>query len=70
MAGFTNTEEDAVQLTNIVPFLLEDELVKQGADYQKGDDWAPLVVEDGLLISGQNPASSSEAASRLINKLS
>ncbi len=70
MAGFTNTEEDAVQLTNIVPFLLEDELIKQGADYQKGDDWAPFVVEDGLLISGQNPASSSEAASRLINKLS
>lgn len=70
MAGFTNSEEDAVQLTNIVPFLLEDELVKQGADYQKGDDWAPFVVEDGLLISGQNPASSSEAASRLINKLS
>lgn len=69
MAGFTNTEEDAVQLTNIVPFLLEDELVKQGADYQKGDDWAPFVVEDGLLISGQNPASSSKAASRLINKL-
>lgn len=69
IAGFTNSEEDAVQLTNIVPFLLEDELTKQGADYQKGEDWAPFVVEDGLIISGQNPASSSEAATRLINKL-
>ena len=69
IAGFTNSEEDAVQLTNIVPFLLEDELIKQGADYQKGQDWAPFVVEDGLIISGQNPASSSEAANRLINKL-
>ena len=70
IAGFTNSEEDAVQLTNIVPFLLEDELIKQGADYQKGQDWAPFVVEDGNIISGQNPASSSETASRLIKQLS
>jgi putative intracellular protease/amidase len=69
ITGFTNSEEDAVQLTNIVPFLLEDELIKQGADYQKGDDWAPFVVEDGMIISGQNPASSSETASCLIKKL-
>ena len=58
-----------MQLTNIVPFLLEDELIKQGADYQKSDDWSSFVVEDGNIISGQNPASSSEAASRLIKRL-
>ena len=69
IAGFTNSEEAAVQLTNIVPFLLEDELIKQGADYQKSDDWSSFVVEDGNIISGQNPASSSEAASRLIKRL-
>ncbi|MBA6224851.1 MULTISPECIES: type 1 glutamine amidotransferase domain-containing protein [unclassified Colwellia] len=70
ITGFTNSEEDAVQLTDIVPFLLEDELVKQGANYQKGDDWASFVVEDSGIISGQNPASSSEVATRLIKQLS
>ena len=70
MAGFTNSEEAAVQLTDIVPFLLEDELIKQGANYQKGDDWSSFVVEDSGIISGQNPARSSEAAARLIKKLS
>lgn len=70
VAGFTNSEEEAVQLTDIVPFLLEDELIKQGADYQKGDDWVSFVVEDSGIISGQNPASSCEAAERLIKKLS
>ena len=70
IAGFTNSEEAAVQLTDIVPFLLEDELIKLGANYQKSDDWASFVVEDGDIISGQNPASSSEAAARLIIKLS
>jgi len=70
IAGFTNSEEAAVQLTDIVPFLLEDELIKLGANYQKSDDWASFVVEDGNIISGQNPASSSEAAARLITKLS
>jgi putative intracellular protease/amidase len=70
ITGFTNSEEEAVQLTNIVPFLLEDELIKQGANYQKGDDWASFVVEDGGIISGQNPASSKEAAIHLINRLS
>lgn len=69
IAGFTNSEEAAVQLTNIVPFLLENELIKQGADYQKSNDWSSFVVEDGNIISGQNPASSSEAASRLIKRL-
>lgn len=70
MAGFTNSEEDAVQLTDIVPFLLEDELVKQGALYQKGPDWGSFVVEDSGIISGQNPASSAEAAEKLIKNLS
>jgi putative intracellular protease/amidase len=70
ITGFTNSEEDAVQLTDIVPFLLEDELIKQGANYQKGDDWASFVVEDSGIISGQNPASSSEVATRLIKQLS
>ena len=70
IAGFTNSEEQAVQLTDIVPFLLEDELIKQGASYQKGDDWSSFVVEDGNIISGQNPASSAEAATRLIKRLS
>lgn len=69
IAGFSNSEEEAVQLTKIVPFLLEDELIKQGANYQKGDDWASFVVEDGAIISGQNPASSKEAAIRLIKRL-
>lgn len=70
ITGFTNGEEEAVQLTDVVPFLLEDELIKQGANYQKADDWASFVVEDSGIISGQNPASSSEAATRLITKLS
>jgi putative intracellular protease/amidase len=69
ITGFTNSEEDAVQLTDIVPFLLEDELIKQGANYQKGDDWASFVVEDSGIISGQNPASSSEVARCLIKQL-
>ncbi|WP_133406322.1 type 1 glutamine amidotransferase domain-containing protein [Parashewanella tropica] len=70
VSGFTNTEEAAVQLTEIVPFLLEDELVKRGADYQKVDDWHPLAVQDGLIISGQNPASSELVAQKLIKHIS
>ena len=69
MTGFTNSEEDAVQLTDIVPFLLEDELIKQGAKYLKGEDWSEFVVEDNGIISGQNPASSSAVAKRLVNLL-
>ncbi|MFT7431915.1 MAG: putative intracellular protease/amidase [Colwellia sp.] len=69
ITGFTNSEEDAVQLTDIVPFLLEDELIKQGANYQKSDDWTSFVVEDSGIISGQNPASSSAVATRLIKQL-
>ncbi len=69
VTGFTNSEEDAVQLTNIVPFLLEDELIKRGGDYQKVADWNAFAVQDGLLISGQNPASSELAAEKLLASL-
>ena len=69
VTGFSNSEEDAVGLSDIVPFLLEDTLKEQGGQYSRGDDWAVHVVEDGLLITGQNPASSEEAAKRLLAKL-
>ena len=69
VTGFTNTEEAAVKLTNIVPFLLEDELKSKGGIYSKAADWASYVVADGLLITGQNPASSAEAASQLLAML-
>jgi putative intracellular protease/amidase len=69
VTGFSNTEEDAVQLTDIVPFLLEDELVKRGGDYQKVADWNAFAVQDGLLITGQNPASSELAADKLLAAL-
>jgi len=66
VTGFTNSEEDAVQLTDIVPFLLEDELIAKGADYKKVADWTPFAVQDGLLITGQNPASSALVAEKLL----
>ncbi|QMU31389.1 type 1 glutamine amidotransferase domain-containing protein [Adhaeribacter radiodurans] len=69
VTGFTNTEEEAVQLTNVVPFLLEDELKNKGGDYSKKEDWASYVIQDGLLITGQNPASSEEAAHQLLQLL-
>lgn len=69
VTGFTNTEEDAVGLTKIVPFLVEDMLKQNGGSYSKGADWAPHVVTDGLLITGQNPASSAPAASELLKQL-
>ena len=69
VTGFTNTEEDAVQLTDVVPFLLEDELKSKGGIYSKKEDWASYVVTDGLLITGQNPASSEEAARKLLDLL-
>ena len=69
VTGFSNTEEEAVQLTDIVPFLLEDELKQKGAEYQKVSDWNSFVVQDGLLITGQNPASSESAAEKLLNLL-
>ena len=69
VTGFTNTEEEAVGLTNVVPFLVEDVLKANGGLYSKGDDWASYVVTDGLLITGQNPASSGEAAKVLVASL-
>lgn len=69
VTGFTNSEEAAVQLTDIVPFLVEDELKAKGGDYSRGDDWASYVVRDGLLITGQNPGSSAEAAAVLVAQL-
>ncbi len=69
VTGFTNTEEDAVQLTSIVPFLVEDMLKANGGIYSKKDDWHPYAIEDGLLITGQNPASSELVAEMLLKKL-
>jgi len=69
VTGFTNSEEEAVQLTDVVPFLLEDELVQRGADFQKVADWNAFSVQDGLLISGQNPASSELTAQKLLTTL-
>ena len=69
VTGFTNTEEAAVNLTDIVPFLVEDMLVKNGAVYSKGADWQPYVVTHGKLITGQNPASSEAAAHAVLNQL-
>ncbi|MCP2044157.1 type 1 glutamine amidotransferase domain-containing protein [Pontibacter sp. HSC-36F09] len=69
VAGFTNTEEEAVQLTEVVPFLVEDRYQELGGIYSKADDWQPYVVTDGLLITGQNPASSEPAAEALLKML-
>jgi putative intracellular protease/amidase len=69
VTGFTDTEEAAVQLTNVVPFLLEDELKNKGGIYSKKEDWASYVIKDGLLITGQNPQSSAEAAKELLKLL-
>lgn len=66
VTGFTNTEEEGVQLTDVVPYLLEDELKAKGGLYSKGSDWSSHVVEDGMLITGQNPASSKGAAEKLL----
>lgn len=62
VTGFTNTEEEAVGLTKVVPFLVEDELKRNGGRFSKAGDWQPYIVGDGLLITGQNPASSAPAA--------
>ena len=69
VTGFTNSEESAVQLSAIVPFLVEDMLIGKGGDYSKAADWQPHVVRDGLLITGQNPASSEAAAVSLLDLL-
>ncbi|AHZ80384.1 MULTISPECIES: type 1 glutamine amidotransferase domain-containing protein [Pseudomonas] len=69
VTGFTNGEEAAVELTEVVPFLIEDEFQKLGGLYEKGGDWAPFVIEDGRLITGQNPASSEGVAKALVAQL-
>jgi putative intracellular protease/amidase len=69
VTGFANSEEEAVQLTKVVPFLVEDELKRQGGLYEKGPDWSVYTIVDGWLITGQNPASSGPAARELIKLL-
>ena len=69
VTGFSNEEEEAVGLTKVVPFLLEDALKQNGATYSKAENWQPYAVEDGLLITGQNPASSKLVAQKLLNQL-
>lgn len=69
VTGFANSEEDAVGLTQVVPFLVEDMLKSQGGEYSKAADWASHVVEDGHLITGQNPASSEGVAQALLKRL-
>jgi putative intracellular protease/amidase len=69
VTGFTNTEEEAVGLTTVVPFLVEDELKAKGGVFSKAGDWAVYVVTDGQLITGQNPASSGPAAKVLLDQL-
>ena len=69
VTGFSNTEEEGVGLTKVVPFLVEDMLIANGSNYQKGDDWASFVATDGKLVTGQNPASSEDAARALLQLL-
>ncbi|QTF09635.1 type 1 glutamine amidotransferase domain-containing protein [Brenneria izadpanahii] len=70
VTGFSNSEEEAVQLSKVVPFLIEDEFKRLGGLYEKGADWQPHIVIDGRLITGQNPASSEAVAEALITQLS
>lgn len=70
VTGFTNTEEEGVGLTNVVPFLVEDVLKQNGGIYSRGDDWQSYAVQDGLLITGQNPGSSVETDKLLMTQLS
>ncbi|UVC11175.1 type 1 glutamine amidotransferase domain-containing protein [Rhizobium sp. TH2] len=69
VTGFTNSEEEAVQLTKVVPFLVEDELKRLGGLYEKAADWADFTIVDGRLITGQNPSSSGSAARELLKLL-
>jgi len=69
LTGFSNTEEDAVQLSDVVPFLLEDELTAKGANYSKAEDWHPYAITDGNLITGQNPASSDSVAKAVLERI-
>ncbi len=69
VTGFSNSEEAAVALTDVVPFLVEDMLKNRGSIYSKKEDWQPYAIADGLLITGQNPASSEKVAQLLLEKL-
>jgi putative intracellular protease/amidase len=69
VTGFANSEEEAVQLTKVVPFLVENELKRLGGHYEKAPDWESFAIVDGLLITGQNPASSTAAAQELLKLL-
>jgi putative intracellular protease/amidase len=69
VTGFTNEEEEEVQLTHVVPFLVEDELKRLGATFEKLPNWQPFAVVDGRLVTGQNPASSTSAANALLGVL-
>ena len=69
VTGFTNSEEAAAGLTDVVPFLVEDMLKENGGDYSKAGDWEAYVVKDGTLVTGQNPASSGPAAEALLDML-
>ena len=69
VTGFSNTEEEGVKLTDVVPFLLEDEIKKLGGKYSKGADWGSFTQQDGLLITGQNPASSEAVAELLLKTM-
>ncbi|MCW1920585.1 type 1 glutamine amidotransferase domain-containing protein [Rhodobacter sp. KR11] len=69
VTGFTNTEEEGVGLTKIVPYLVEDMLKSKGGLFESGPDWGSFVLQDGLLITGQNPGSSTAAAERLLAAL-
>jgi len=69
VSGFTNEEEEEVQLTKVVPFLVEDELKRLGAIFEKVPNWQPFPIVDGRLITGQNPASSTSAAKALVELL-
>src|SRR3954447_26620601 len=69
VTGFTNSEEEAVHLTNVVPFLVEDELKRLGGHFEKAPDWESFAVVDDRLITGQNPASSTAAAQELVKLL-
>ena len=69
VTGFSNTEEEAIQLTTVVPFLLEDALKAKGARYTRADDWQSHAVTDGVLVTGQNPASSEAVARAVLDKI-
>ena len=69
VTGFSNTEEAAVELTYVVPYLVEDQLIAMGGVYQKVEDWSPLAIVDGLVITGQNPGLSAAVAEALVKAL-